>query len=96
MTTEREPEPPMFAVWTKDGAADRARSYRAATARQAAEQRARADYDYFEARDWPITYFVQDGVTGQIWTVLIGIIAQPSFVALDACEVSMLPATHVL
>lgn len=86
-----------FAVWPKDGSDVDARPYRAATARQAAERRARDDYALVGVdRDWPIAYCARDGLTGKIWTVLVGVVAQPSFVALDAYEVEMPPTVHVL
>lgn len=43
-----------------------------------------------------VAYCARDGVTGRIWTVLVGVVAQPSFVALDVYEIPMPPATHVL
>ena len=83
-----------FAVWPKDGSDVGTRVYKALTASQAAEQCARDDYTV--DRTWPVTYSVRDNLTGELWTVLVGVVAAPSFVALDVSEVSMQPATHVL
>jgi hypothetical protein len=85
-----------FAVWPRSGSDADARLYRAVTAKQAAERRARDDYEEAAAEDWPTTYDVRDEVTGQVWSVLVGVVAQPSFVALDAHEIQMPPAAHVL
>jgi hypothetical protein len=89
-----------FAVWPHDGTDADARPYRAATASQAAELRARDDYcaAVSEADDgaWPRGYCARDERTGHVWSVLVGVVAKPSFVALDVYEVDMPPATHVL
>jgi hypothetical protein len=77
-----------FAVWPVGGSETDARSYRATTAKLAAEQRARADYSSVEESAWPITYCARDGLNGQIWTVLVGVVMQPTFVALEANEAS--------
>jgi hypothetical protein len=84
-----------FAVWPEAGTDADAQSYVAPTAKHAAEQRARDDYNKGE-NVWPNTYSARDNKTGTIWTVLVGVVAQPTFVTLDAHEVFMLPASHVL
>ena len=85
-----------FAVWLKSGTEADTRAYYASTARQAAEQRARDDYPKTDDRVWPIAYSVRDNQTGQLWSVLVGIVSQPSFVALEADEIQLPSATHVL
>ena len=87
--------PPPFAVWRQDGSDTAVRIVQAQSARQAAEQRAREDH---QDPIWqsPTTYRVRDGATGQIWDVSVGVVQEPSFVALDAHEIEMPPATHVL
>jgi hypothetical protein len=87
-----------FAVWPKDGSDTDARPHRAWSAEDAARQRAREDWDagQVETTDWPITYCVRDGVTGTIWVIDVALAMQPSFVAIDAREIAMPPAAHVL
>jgi hypothetical protein len=84
-----------FTVWSNDGSDADARTFLAPTAKQAAEQRAREDW-LVGATGWPISYCVRDGVRGTIWVVDVTIAMEPSFVALDAREIEMSPATHVL
>ena len=84
-----------FAVWRKDGSEADAQSYRAPTAKLAAERRARQDWIAGEA-SWPVAYCARDGVTGNLWVVDVTIATQPSFVAVDARMVPMPPATHAL
>ena len=78
---------------TTDAAAE-PRVYRAATAQQAAERAARDDY----AGDpsWEACYRIQDGTTGDIWTVTVGVVHEPSFIATSASRAVMPDATHVL
>ena len=83
-----------FTVWLIDGTEADARSYTAAIARHAAECRARDDYQGDPS--WQASYRVRDGVTGQIWDVTVGVVQQPSFVAVAASKVPMIAATHVL
>lgn len=86
--------PNKFAVWRQDGLESDARAVQARSVDHAAEQRAREDY---QDPSWvPTVYRVRDGQTGRIWDVTVGVVQEPSFVALDAREVPMLPATHVL
>ena len=87
--------PPPFAVWRQDGLDTAAHDVRASNAKQAAEQRAREDY---QDPSWqsPATYRVRDGQTGQLWDVTVGLVQEPSFVALDTLEIEMSPSTHVL
>ena len=84
----------VFAVWSQDGDEADARTYYAPNARQAAEQRAHADCK--DDLAWPVTYSVCDKRSGQIWVVLVDVVPQPSFVAIEAREIPMMPATHVL
>ena len=84
-----------FAVWPEAGSDADARTILAPTAKQAAEQRAREDW-LAGATIWPTSYCARDGRTGNVWVVNVTIAMEPSFVALDACEVEMAPATHVL
>jgi hypothetical protein len=83
-----------FLVWPIQGDEADGRSYTAATARQAAECRGRDDYDGYPT--WQESYRVRDGVTGQIWDVIVGVVQEPSFVAIAALKVPMLAAMHVL
>ena len=83
-----------FVVWPIDGAESDARSYTAVIARQAAERRACDDYQGDPS--WQASYRVRDGVTGQIWDVTVGVVQQPSFVAIAVSKVPMIAATHVL
>jgi len=89
--------PSTFAVWPKDGIDTDVRTYAAPDVRIAAELRAlddaRADVD---ARPWPITYCVRDDRSGTIWLVDVDLVHRPTFVTLDAREVEMTAATHVL
>ena len=65
----------------------------------AAERRARDDYadkTSWQETGWRAHYYVRDGVTGQIWDVLVGVVPQPSFVTITALKLAMSPATHVL
>lgn len=87
--------PATFAVWPKDGSAADARTFQVPSAQQAAERRARVDW-LAGAATWPITYCARDCGTGTIWVVVVALAMQPSFVATDACEVPMFPATHVM
>ena len=87
--------PPPFAVWRQEGPDLAVHVVNAPSAQQAAEQQAREDQ---QDPSWqsPTTYRVRDGVTGRIWDVTVGLVQEPSFVALDTLEVEMSPATHVL
>jgi hypothetical protein len=69
------------------------RSYRAATARQAAERAARDDYSGDPS--WQGSYRIRDGTTGDIWNVAVGVV-QPSFIATSSQREPMPEATHVL
>jgi hypothetical protein len=84
-----------FAVWPKARSDSNARTIRAPTAKQAAEQRAREDW-LAGATTWPTTYCARDGLTGNVWVVDVTIAMEPSFIAFDARVVPMPPATHVL
>jgi len=84
-----------FAVWPQDGTEVNARAYTAVSAKQAAEKRAADDYKA-SGQECASVYCVRDGRTGTIWTVLVGVVREPSFVALDAEEVLLPAATHVL
>lgn len=96
----------LFTVWADAYALhpdrkseDSGRKLSATTARAAAERCAM--YDWAEApsnrqQNWPCTYTVRDGASGQIWTVTVDIVMQPTFVSIDANEVEMQPATHVV
>lgn len=83
-----------FLVWVLERGETDAQTYHATTARQAAEKRAREDY----SRDpsWQEAYTVRDGATGDVWSVHVVVVQQPSFVAIAASEELMPPATHVL
>lgn len=86
-----------FTVWRMGGLEADARAFRAATARQAAEQCAHAEY--VEDPAWQHdhrVYYVRDGATGRFWTVTVGLVHEPSFVAVGAREIPMPSATHVL
>ena len=82
-----------FSVWPAQGIEADARSYRAGTARQAAEKCACDDYDPARA---VYAYHVLDSVTGRRWEITVGVVPQPSFVAVEAREIPMEPAAHVL
>jgi hypothetical protein len=84
-----------FAVWPKDGSDADARIFHAPGAKQAAEQHARENW-LAGATSWPIAYCVRDCVRGTIWVVDVVLATRPSFIAIDAREVPMSPATHVL
>lgn len=92
--------PSTFAVWPKDGSAVDARTYSAPDVRLAAELRARDDAragaEVAMEPCWPITYCARDDRTGQIWHVVIDRVHRPSFVSIDAREVEMPAATHIL
>ena len=89
-----------FAVWSKDGSDVDARSFRALTPSQAAERRAYEDFDgRRDCRDWRDDYCVRNNGTGKLYVVRVGLVPQPSFVAIDVRDVPMEPmepATHVL
>lgn len=82
-----------FAVWRNDQSDADARFYNAPHPRVAAEQRARDDSG--DDVVWPVAYCVRSNVTGTIWSVRVGFVAEPSYVAIGMDEV-MMPATHVL
>jgi hypothetical protein len=82
-----------FAVWLEGNETD-VREYYDSNAKQAARRRACDDRDLAYA--WPVTYCARDGVTGQLWKVRVDRVMQPAFVALDAIEVPMPPAVHIL
>lgn len=95
--------PSTFTVWRKDGSDADARTSLAPSARQAAEQHAREDWMTGAAwrragsdTSWPITYCARDNVSGTLWVVDVTIAMEPSFIAIDASEVPMVSATHVL
>lgn len=95
MAVDADDEAVPFMVWPMDSSeTGSARLYSAATARQAAERRAKDDYGGDPA--WKERYLVRDGVTGQIWDVIVGVVQEPSFVAVTALRVPMRAATHVL
>ena len=83
-----------FMVWPLDGNEADARRYNAATARQAAEKCAEDDYQ--DEDEWSIAYFVRDMATGHRWEIRVGMVPQPSFLAIEARVIPMQPATHVL
>lgn len=83
-----------FTVWPIDGKEDDARKYTAATARDAAEKCAQDDYD--DEQEWSIAYYVRDASTGHRWEIRVGMVPQPSFLAIEARILPMPPATHVL
>jgi hypothetical protein len=83
-----------FTVWPVDGTEADARKYTAATARSAAEKCAKDDY--VDQDEWSIAYYVRDDSTGHRWEIRVGMIAQPSFVTLEARTIPMPSATHVL
>jgi hypothetical protein len=83
-----------FTVWPVEGAEADARSYVAATARHAAEKC--AEDDYADENEWSIAYKVRDGATGHLWEIRVGVVAQPSFVTLEARTIQMQAASHVL
>lgn len=82
-----------FSVWRSAGSEAGARPYRAESARRAAERAARDDYDPTVAE---YAYGVRDGESGKIWSIVVGVVPQPSFVAIDAQEIAMPAATHVM
>ena len=84
-----------FEVWPKDGTDADARTFLAPTAQRAAEKCAREDW-LAGATTWPTSYGVRSRYTGQLWVVDVILATQPSFIAIDAREVPMPPATHVL
>lgn len=84
-----------FGVWRNDGTEADARPYRASSPQRAAEQHAREDW-LAGATSWPIAYCTRDGITGAIWAVEVTIAMRPSFITVEAHEVSMPAATHVL
>ena len=84
-----------FTVWPEAGSDADARTIPAPTAKQAAEKRAREDW-LAGATTWPISYCARDGLTGNVWVVDVTIAMEPSFVTIDAREIPMSPATHVL
>lgn len=96
--------PPPFAVWRRgicaagagEGPDLAVHVVQAPSAQQAAEQRAREEHQEDPSWQAPATYRVRDGTTGRIWDVIVGLVHEPSFVALDTCEVKMPAATHVL
>jgi hypothetical protein len=84
-----------FTVWPEVGSDAEARTLLAPTADHAAEQRAREDW-LAGAKSWPTSYCVRDGLTGTVWVVAVTIMMEPSFVTIEAREIRMSPATHVL
>jgi len=84
-----------FTVWRKEDSDAEARVVRAWSAKHAAEKQAREDW-LGGLAPWPISYCVRDGASGTIWVVDVALVTQPTFVALDAREVEMPAATHVL
>lgn len=88
--------PPPFVVWRQEGPDLAVHVVEAPSAKQAAEQWAREEARQDPSWQAPVMYRVRDGVTGQIWDVIVGLVHEPSFVALDTREVKMRPATHVL
>jgi len=82
-----------FSVWPRAGSDADVRCYRAESARNAAERAARDDYDPAVAE---YAYGVRDGESGKIWSIVVGVVPQPSFVAIDAQEIEMPAGTHVL
>lgn len=87
---------PPFAVWRQEGPDLAVHVVAAPSARQAVEKWAREEYQHDPSWSAPATYRVRDGSTGQIWDITVGIVQEPSFVALDTREIEMRPATHVL
>ena len=83
-----------FMVWPVDGKEADARRYNASNAKRAAEKCAEDDYD--DEEEWSIAYYVRDMSTGHRWEIRVGMIAQPSFVTLEAQTIPMPAATHVL
>jgi len=83
-----------FAVWPVDGKEADARQYTALTARHAAEKCAKDDYA--DEEEWSIAYHVRDEITGYHWEIRVGMIAQPSFVTIEARTIEMDASTHVL
>lgn len=84
-----------FAVWGENAPEAEAQKVRASSARSAAEHQARLAWSAGQ-ENWPTSYRVRDGVTGDLWIVVVTVVSQPSFVATDAHVVPMPPATHVL
>ena len=83
-----------FTVWPVDGKEADARRYSAATARHAAEKC--AEDDYADDDEWSMAYYVRDESTGHRWEIRVGVVAQPSFVAVEAQMLQMPAAAHVL
>jgi len=96
MTTPREfiDDEFSFTVWPKDGSDDDALDVHALTPNQAAELRAKTDYT--GDPDWRASYCVRNNFTGTLYVIDVGVVPQPSFVALLAREVPIPAATHVL
>ena len=90
--------PAPFAVWRRDASENGAQFLQAVSARHAAEQRAREEYWSSTDPSWrsPAAYRVRDGSTGRTWDVIVDLVHEPSFIAREATEVAMPPATHVL
>jgi hypothetical protein len=85
-----------FRVWRQTEAEADAQMFHAFSAKHAAEKRARQDWTDHGEASWPITYNVQDGVNGNLWSIDVAIATQPSFVAIDARQIEMAAAVHVL
>jgi len=83
-----------FTVWPVDGQEADARRYEAASAKIAAEKC--AEDDYADEDEWSIAYYVRDESTGHRWEIRVGMLRQPSFLALEARMLQMPAATHVL
>ena len=83
-----------FMVWPVGGKETEARRYNAASARHAAEKC--AEDDYADEDEWSISYCVRDMSTGHRWEIQVGMIPQPSFLALEVRMIQMPAATHVL
>jgi hypothetical protein len=91
----RDDEGIPFTVWPKTGATVDGHVFRALSAKQAAERKARADW-VDNKGSWPITYRVRDGMNGNVWEVDVAIAPSPSFIAYSARVVDLPAATHVL
>jgi hypothetical protein len=45
---------------------------------------------------WPVSYCARDSLTGNVWMIDVTIAMEPAFVTLDAREIPISPAVHVL
>lgn len=84
-----------FSIWRRDQSDADARPIKAWSGQEAAQKRAKEDW-LAGHTDWPVSYCVRDSVSGKIWAIDVALATQPSFVALDAREIEMRPAVHVL